>query len=230
MPRGFGGTAFEPVEEGRDKEITLGPTMLALLGLALLALCSLCFIGGYALGHSGQGQSAVAATPGGPSAAQLFRDKPAAANSDQPAPSGQPASSAAAASTPAQAAPSEDATPAGNAPSNAGNPPTMVHAALPAQAVSGQPATGQPNSQAGAVQPALQQAGSFMVQIAAVSHAEDADVLMSALRQRGYAVSMRRDPVDQLIHVQVGPFATHNDALAMRQRLLNDGYNAVIQP
>ncbi|HWE83408.1 MAG TPA: SPOR domain-containing protein [Terracidiphilus sp.] len=225
MPRSFGGSVFEPVEEGRDKEITLGPTMLALLGLALLALCSICFIGGYALGHSGQTQLATAATTGGPSAAQLFRDKPAAANSDQPAPAGQPASSGIAASTPAQAAPPESATPAGNAPSGAGNAPAIVHAALPAQAVSGQPA-----SPAGAVQPAVQQAGSFMVQIAAVSHSEDADVLMSALRQRGYAISMRRDPVDNLIHVQVGPFATHNDALAMRQRLFNDGYNAVIQP
>jgi cell division septation protein DedD len=227
MPRSFGGSVFEPVEEGRDKEITLGPTMLALLGLALLALCSLSFIVGYAVGHGGQAQSAAAATTGGPSAAQLFRDepKPAAANSDQPAPAGQPASSGTVASTSAQSAQPVDTTPAGNAIPNASPAPAVVHAALPAQAVSGQPA-----SQAGAVQPALQQAGSFMVQIAAVSHPEDADVLMSALRQRGYAVSMRRDPVDNLIHVQVGPFATHNDALATRQRLLNDGYNAVIQP
>ena len=68
-----------------------------------------------------------------------------------------------------------------------------------------------------------------MVQIAAVSNEEDADVLMTALRQRGYAIRQRRDPVDNLIHVQVGPFSTENDAIAMRQRLLNDGYNAVIQ-
>jgi cell division septation protein DedD len=69
-----------------------------------------------------------------------------------------------------------------------------------------------------------------MVQIAAVSHAEDADVLVSALRKRGYVVSSRRDPADNLLHVQVGPFATHADASAMRQRLLNDGYNAIIEP
>lgn len=69
-----------------------------------------------------------------------------------------------------------------------------------------------------------------MVQIAAVSQAEDADVLLSALRQRGYNVSVHRDPIDNLLHVQVGPFTSHNDAAAMRQRLLNDGYNAIIQP
>jgi cell division septation protein DedD len=69
-----------------------------------------------------------------------------------------------------------------------------------------------------------------MVQIAAVSHEEDADVLVSALRKHGYVVSARRDPGDNLLHVQVGPFATHSDAASMRQRLLNDGYNAIIEP
>ena len=69
-----------------------------------------------------------------------------------------------------------------------------------------------------------------MVQIAAVSHPEDADVLVGALRRRGYAVAVRRDPTDNLMHVQVGPFSSHDEASAMRQRLLNDGYNAVIQP
>ena len=227
MSRGFGGTVFESAEETRDKEIVLGPIMLTVLGLALLALCSVCFLGGYAVGHSGQPVSAAAPSPSGPSAAQLFRDepKPTAANNDQPGPAVESSSSTAAASTPVQSATPDNSAEAVGTASNAGAAPSIVHAALPAQAVSGQPA-----SQTGSVQPALQQPGSWMVQIAAVSHAEDADVLMSALRQRGYVVSMRRDPVDNLIHVQVGPFSTHNDALAMRQRLLNDGYNAVIQP
>lgn len=69
-----------------------------------------------------------------------------------------------------------------------------------------------------------------MVQIAAVSHQEDADVLVSALRKHGYVVSTRHDPADDLLHVQVGPFASHADAASMRQRLLNDGYNAIIEP
>jgi cell division septation protein DedD len=69
-----------------------------------------------------------------------------------------------------------------------------------------------------------------MVQIAAVSHPEDADVLVSALRKNGYAVAVHRDLSDSLIHVQVGPFASHSDALIMRQKLLNDGYNAIVQP
>ena len=68
-----------------------------------------------------------------------------------------------------------------------------------------------------------------MVQIAAVSHQEDADVLMSALRRRGYAVVERHVPGDNLFHVQVGPFATRAEAVAMAQRLLGDGYNAAVQ-
>lgn len=72
--------------------------------------------------------------------------------------------------------------------------------------------------------------GTIVVQIAAVSHSEDADVLMNALRRRGYAVTARRNLADNLIHVQVGPFANRNDAVATRNRLLNDGYNAIVEP
>jgi cell division septation protein DedD len=69
-----------------------------------------------------------------------------------------------------------------------------------------------------------------MVQIASVAQAEDADVLMSALRRRGYAVVARREPLDGLIHVRIGPFKTRAEADSWRQKLLNDGYNAIVQP
>jgi len=80
------------------------------------------------------------------------------------------------------------------------------------------------------VQPALTQVSGWMVQIAAVSHSEDAEVLVNALRKRGYAVTVRRDVADTLLHVQVGPFTNRSDANAMRQKLQNDGYNAVVAP
>ena len=67
------------------------------------------------------------------------------------------------------------------------------------------------------------------VQIAAVSHQEDADVLLSALKRRGYAVFTRPSESDRLIHVQVGPFASKKDAETMRQKLLGDGYNAIVK-
>jgi len=68
-----------------------------------------------------------------------------------------------------------------------------------------------------------------MVQIAAVSRTEDADVLVGALKKRGYAVTARRELGDNLIHVQTGPFSSRIDANSMRQKLLNDGYNAIVQ-
>ena len=71
--------------------------------------------------------------------------------------------------------------------------------------------------------------GSTYVQIAAVSHQEDANVLLSALQRRGYKVLARNDPADRLIHVQIGPFANRKDAEATRQKLLGDGYNAFLK-
>jgi cell division septation protein DedD len=83
---------------------------------------------------------------------------------------------------------------------------------------------------ASAVAPALAPAGSLMVQIAAVSQQEDAEVLMSALRRHGYPVAARREPLDGLIHVRIGPFKSRDEAEKWRQKLLNDGYNAMVQP
>jgi DedD protein len=71
--------------------------------------------------------------------------------------------------------------------------------------------------------------GQPMVQIAAVARREDADVLVSALRQRGYGVVVRNEPQDKLLHVQVGPFADRTQATVVKQKLLSDGYNAIIK-
>jgi cell division septation protein DedD len=59
-------------------------------------------------------------------------------------------------------------------------------------------------------------------------HQEDADVLVEALRRRGYAVAAHRD-MDAMVHVRVGPFMSRDEANQWRQKLLNDGYNAVVQ-
>jgi cell division septation protein DedD len=68
-----------------------------------------------------------------------------------------------------------------------------------------------------------------LVQVAAVSHQEDADILLNALKRRGYSVAVRHEPQDKLLHVQIGPLPTRKDADAMRQRLLADGYNAIVK-
>jgi len=69
-----------------------------------------------------------------------------------------------------------------------------------------------------------------MVQIAAVANSDDADVLVTALRRRGYSVAAIREPADGLIHVKTGPFNSRDEANRWRDKLLDDGYNAVVQP
>jgi cell division septation protein DedD len=79
--------------------------------------------------------------------------------------------------------------------------------------------------------PAIAPGGAFIVQIAAISgtHKDDADLLANALHSKGYQVSERTEAQDKLIHIQVGPFATKADAEAMRERLIVDGYNAIVK-
>ena len=75
---------------------------------------------------------------------------------------------------------------------------------------------------------ALPATGSPVVQVAAMSHQEDADVVAVDLKRRGYTVAIRREPQDKLFHVQIGPFGNKKEADTMRQRLQTDGYNNAI--
>jgi DedD protein len=231
MQRGIGSGEFEPIEERRDTELTLGPVGLTAIGLGLVLLCGLCFGLGYAAGRRGPGQAmAASAQPAAgqsmPSQAGGLLSKPAAASAVPTAP---PAVADMEQLTPAEGGQAGNAltsyAPAGNSPApDSGQ--LLVRPALTQQGGAAQPAT----AASPQVQPALPQAAALMVEVAALSRVDDAKALVTALRQRGYAVTARREPVDSLIHVQVGPFANRNDANAMCQRLLGDGYNAIVQP
>jgi cell division septation protein DedD len=54
-------------------------------------------------------------------------------------------------------------------------------------------------------------------------------MLLSALKRKGYNASVHQVPQDKLFHIQLGPFATRKDAEAMRQKLIADGYNAIVK-
>jgi cell division septation protein DedD len=69
----------------------------------------------------------------------------------------------------------------------------------------------------------------IMVQIAAVSRQEDAEVLAGALRKRGFNPSVHPGTEDKFFHVQVGPFTDKTQAETMKQHLLADGYNAIMK-
>jgi cell division septation protein DedD len=53
--------------------------------------------------------------------------------------------------------------------------------------------------------------------------------MVAALKRNGYDVTANHDPQDSLIHLEVGPFVSKTEAETMRQRLLRDGYNAIIK-
>lgn len=71
--------------------------------------------------------------------------------------------------------------------------------------------------------------GPFMVQVAAVSKRDDADILVSALQKRQYPAFVASSAGDALFHVQVGPFGDPDAAETMRSRLAADGYNAIVK-
>ena len=66
-------------------------------------------------------------------------------------------------------------------------------------------------------------------QVAAVSSQDIADIEVAALKKDGYAVVVRHEPQDKLLHVQIGPFADKKEAEAMRQRVQADGFNAIVK-
>jgi cell division septation protein DedD len=225
---------LEPVNARRDTELTLGSGTLLAIFFGLVLLCGICFGLGYAMGHRGA-ESTVASTSGANAQQPL-----AASSASKPSAAAQQASTPVADSgttidtSQPQALPigtvpvaaSQTAPAYSNSSQPAGGGQSQVHPALtPGTAVA--PALqSAPN---GAVHPALGSSGSFMVQIAAVSNQEDADVLATALRRRGYAVTEQHEPIDNLIHVRIGPFATAAEANNWKTRLLNDGYNAIVQ-
>jgi cell division septation protein DedD len=213
---------LETEEPQRDVELTLGPAVLFAIACGLVLLCGLCFGIGYTSGRRSAvhlGVSAKEAASGQTLEAQASTLQKPAAKGVAPGAAETPAAGTQAESAPSTAHAAESG--AASASSEPG-----VRPAMPAES-----GGSQWNSVPGiAVQPALAPGSGVMVQIAAVSHLEDANVLMGALRKRGYAVTARHAPEDDLIHVQVGPFGNRADANAMSQRLLSDGYNAVVLP
>lgn len=217
-----------------DRELTLGTGTILGIFFALVVLCGACFGGGYLVGHKSQPATLTLADSAPDAITGTSMAKPAA---------GSPSDSSAAGSynptvtvAPAPVAPKpaavapvvrrpppppaattdvEDAAPVARSSETTKTPvikPVAPSALLPAASPSAPPAP-----------------GFIMVQVAAVSHQEDADLLIGALRARGYAVMARKGTGDPLIHVQVGPFNNKPAAEAMRQKLMGDGYNAMLK-
>jgi cell division septation protein DedD len=199
----FDDEELEPVLPRPDTELTLGPKVLAAIFSGLVLLCGLFFGLGYAVGHHATPPASIATSaPVTPKETQsdAAKPKPSATTS------GKVAKMAAPYAGPKAASPAVQPTDADRR--GHGNTAHPASFSLPLASDS----------------------GAFMVQIAAVAHKEDADVLQGALRKRGYAVTVRRDDADRLLHVRIGPFKSRDEAAKWRKKLLNDGYNAIVQP
>ncbi len=212
-----------------EREVTLNTGIVLALFFALALLCAVFFGFGYSIGHksvppamadadtapadnTAPASTSAKPSPGSPAAQPVPEYVPRAGTEHATAAITKPLPAPAVAGT-AAAAPAT----AGTSVGPAHTPPAAVRITPAAAAV---PL---------ATPPAAATAGTMYVQIAAVSHQEDADVLLSALRRRGYAVQTRSETADKLIHVQVGPFSNRKEADAMRQKLAGDGYNAFIK-
>jgi hypothetical protein len=234
----FDDEEVEPAKPMRDVELTLGSTMLLGILMGLVVICGLCFGLGYAVGHRGAHELTATTQPGAaPTALQAdsSRSKPSAIAQIPVAP--EPAQQTAGEKARADADPDTNPIANSQAPASPGGPngsslqQPQVRPALPAAANPGQPV--EPGAGPGGVrtvQPALDQANLLMVQIAAVTYPEDAVVLVNALHKHGYAVYVRHEAADGLIHVRIGPFTSRDEADKWRLRLMNEGYNAIVQP
>jgi len=218
---------LRPVQARHDTELTLGSGMLLAIFFGLVLLCGLCFGLGYVVGHHSSPAPLAPTTQSTASSASAAAGnsatKPAATTESTQPSSPEPADAGQSSATPSDATqtqpvPAQTAAAPGQAVSpaiNAGQRPVLT----PASA-----------AQVGGPQAGGPMASGPMVQIAAISNVEDADVLTAALRKRGYGVTARRDPADNLIHVRIGPFASLAEANTWKMKLLSDGYNAIVQP
>jgi DedD protein len=247
-------TLFDTDEEeieGKASEITLSTASLLGIFFGLVLVCGVFFGFGYSIGRGTGATAQASPVPSSPTGKTGEADE-TATNPPAPAPAAQQTTpqhnhsqaNAKAASAPAGTQPQADETPREEptGSENAAEPPASTRSDVagapvkpvdPARATTSKPsaqkatvlvaATGALNVSAAPV------SGQPMVQIAAVARPEDANVLVSALRQRGYGAVVRNDPQDKLLHVQVGPFSDRTQATAIKQKLLSDGYNAIIK-
>ncbi len=200
----------------RERELTLSTGVILGIFLALVVLCGAFFGFGYKLGSRRTAFPITEANADGtqPSAGLFSGFKPAAGS-----PMASPAANNSAPVVVRSASGSAPAAGSGEAPGVAHESPNpaavapAAHVAPPAAPTPEQPVA----------------TGSYVVQVAAVSHEEDAQLLVSALRAKGYPVSAHTDAADKFFHIQVGPFTNVKDATAAKQRLIADGYQPIIK-
>ena len=184
--------------QAADTEITLGTGKMLFLFFGLVVLCSVFFALGFKLGKGSVTTVELSSSPGSSSGGNTA--KPGAKPATNP-------SDLTFYKSVGQDTPCAQMTP----PRDTSTPAPDSNQATP----SDQPAQTSPNS-------------NYLVQVAAVTKQEDADVLVDALKKKQYA-AFSAVLGDKLYHVQVGPFNDIKDAEATRAKLVGDGYNPILK-
>lgn len=200
-------------DQTQDTEITLSTGKLLGIFFALAIVCGVFFTMGYLLGKStsaGGRTEIVASVPSGSAAGKPNAGNKTPETTTQVCPPGSPNCGASASS------PSDTSSAGKTADQQTPAPPSGNKSADQSATPAGTDVKNGANS-------------SFMVQVAAVSKQEDAEILVTALRKKQYPVFIANSAGDPLFHVQVGPFSEKKDAEAMRTRLSGDGYNAIVK-
>lgn len=235
-------------EPKSDADLTLGIGSLLSIFFGIVLICGIFFGFGYSMGRRNARANAPAAStqtaatlpPNELSGAPLKPTEPdtdaaTSPDKDQPAETPAPSSS----KQPAQdadetadnsAKPTAPSKPTRTTEASTNNPSLTPAPAAhrPAPPVKPHASINAPLAQAPGDSPIIP-GHPIMVQIAAISRQEDAEVLASALRKRGFNPSVRPGTTDKLYHVQVGPFTDKTQAESMKQHLLADGYNAIMK-
>jgi DedD protein len=228
-------------EDLESTEITLGTGKLLGLFVGLVVICAIFFSLGFALGKNSASNSvqpqlteapatlSPGMTPGSkPGAGEATQESASAADTNT-CPVGQDC-----APTPEDSNTSAGVTVGGQTPALDSPTPPEPTTATPAVQSQPQPEPKVRTVEARAtaptpqVTPAPAAAHGTLVQIAAVSKREDADMLVAALRKKGYQPFIPNSG-DNLFHVQIGPFADKNAAVQMKTRLASDGYNSMLK-
>jgi DedD protein len=236
-------------EPKSDADLTLGIGSLLSIFFGIVLICGIFFGFGYSMGRRNARATAVA-IPATTTPVETAGASPLPPNelSGAPLKPEQPDSSPAltpGSATPDGSKPSDTNHPAHNdtaadtsaKPSTAAKPARVTETSASSPSLSAVPSAPPAKPHASINAPLAQAPGDapivpghpIMVQIAAISRQEDAEVLAGALRKRGFNPSVNPGTNDKLFHVQVGPFSDKTQAEAMKQHLLADGYNAIMK-
>ena len=230
-----------------DTEITLGMGKLLGLFIMLAATCGIFFAVGYSLGKTTAREQALKNAPS--QSEVVDQDSTNPKSSAAPTPASGPAAGGdggvatketapdltfykAVKQTPGQETNStqqpKSATTGGT--NSQEKKPHEIPVTSPAE----KPATlakAEPPTALAPASPQASPAGNYLVQIAAVTHEEDAAALAGALRKKSYAAAVVNSPngKDKLFHVVLGPYASLQDAEAMKAKLQGEGYSPIVK-